>query len=1354
MIAIIVATVFFGGFTPSVFAVENDPGPRLAIASNVDGRLELFQTDADGALLHRWQKDANGEWSKWSNLGGSLESGLGVGSDTNGCLAVFGVDRRHHHLMMIRQTPPSRTVWEPWSDLGGNLAPGITVGLKSDGRLEVFGIDGTTRRARCKWQTDAGGGWSAWEDLGGKFEPGLAVQVNRDGAMELFGVDATSGNLLHCMESRTAPGLWSSWDNLGGEIRAGFAVGRNQDGRLEVFAMRRHDATMEHIGQVADGGRIHWTAWGKFGQNLKAGIVVGQNADGRLEVFAVNGPRPDVMHRWQFHPNGSDGWSDWWSLWGSVEPYPVLGRNSDGNLELFGIDSSHPSRVQHKRQISANKDWLDWFDMDQPVFPYASRTWQTEEGLPNNNVQALAQTPDGYLWVGTQAGLARFDGLHFTIFDPANTPALQDPFVSALCVDNAGTLWIGTRHGVRCIRRGTIASEPVLAGLEKESVNVIYVGHDNSLWFGTLNGLTQFKDGKVTHYTRKEGLASDTIRAVLEDYHSNLWIGTDQGLNRLSGGEMTRFGASNGLPNESIRGLTLDKAWRLWIGSDGGMIWYNTGHFYAYGRPYGLSDNSVSVVCEDHEDNLWVGTHSGLNRFREGRFFNEQKSEGVPYDRINTIFEDGDHTLWVGSIEGLIRLTPQRFFTYNKQQGLTHNNTMCVLEDHNGALWTGTYGGGLNCLRDEQTFAYGEPEGTPALVLSLCENQAGGLWIGADQSNGLFVFTNGQIQPYAIRPGAIDSAIRVIRQDRRGALWLGTARGLYCEQGGQIVKYTTKDGLAGDVVRALCEDNKGAIWIGTDRGLSRREGGRFVNYTTNDGLSDNSITALYQDGAGALWIGTGGGGMNRLAQGHFHACTTRQGLFSDEIFAIVEDDYGWLWMSCGKGIFRVRKADLDALADGKKQSLTSFPYGKSDGMESVICNGQGKPAGWKAQDGRLWFPTTKGLVAVDPNIPLNEAPPPVYIEHVLADKKELSQNPEQLAGRNSMLVVPPGRGELEFRYTALELDAPDKTRFRYMLEGVNSDWVDAGTRREAHYDNIYPGTYRFHVTAANKDGVWNPSGATVAIELEPHYWQSWWFRCVVVLGVLGAVGGLARFITKKRLQHQMELLEQERAIEMERGRIAKDIHDDLGSSLTRIMMLGQMTQEDIGRPEELATHAVKIVASARSAVQALDEIVWAVNPENDSIDELVGYLTQFAGHIFEGTNVRCRLETPRKLPALVLPAEIRHDLFLAAKEALNNALKHSGATEVRLVVTEENGVVELIIEDNGRGFDPGAPSNDGRVGNGLANMRKRVEAIGGRFSVTSARGAGTKLTFTVVLRSNRNAVHFEDSGQPTRTDVR
>jgi signal transduction histidine kinase len=473
--------------------------------------------------------------------------------------------------------------------------------------------------------------------------------------------------------------------------------------------------------------------------------------------------------------------------------------------------------------------------------------------------------------------------------------------------------------------------------------------------------------------------------------------------------------------------------------------------------------------------------------------------------------------------------------------------------------------------------------------------------------------------------------------------------------------------------------------------------------------------------------------------------TTQQGLFSDEIFAILEDA-GWLWMSCSKGVFRVSKRNLDQLAEGTVESITSIAYGKADGMESPQCNGTGQPAAWKTRDGMLWFVTSKGVVSADPRtIKTDRTGPPVFITDILADGKRVQSPKSKVqsplapetwdvghgASDAQAVRIGPGRGELEFHYTALNLSAPEKSRFQYKLEGVDPGWVDAGSRRAAHYNNVRPGQYRFRVVACNKDGVWNETGAELAVEYLPHYWQTSWFLGLSLLGLVGGAAGTARYVTRRKLQRELALAEQRHAVERERGRIAKDIHDDLGSSLTRIMMLGHSAEEGLTRRQDVGAQVQKMVHSAHSTVQALDEIVWAVNPQNDTLDGLVAYIGHYADELFENSSIHCRLEIPFELPALFLAAEVRHNLFLVVKEAFHNVLKHSGASEAHLRIAATTRSLEIEIEDNGCGFESGIHRDGGRKGNGLENMRKRISSLGGQMEMASAPGQGTKLTFRV-----------------------
>lgn len=1354
--------------TASANARGDSVAPGVFVGNDADGRLEVFKVGPGGDLYHRWRKSSDGAWASWSSLGGSLFPGIAIVTNAEGQMEIFAVDRASHALECIHQLTTNSLNWSSWTNLGGDLESPVAVGRNQDGRLEVFAVDLATRQVRHIWQTDQRGGWSGWSSLGGSLQPELVAARNQDGRLELFGLTADGGALLHCWQIQpNTTDDWSSWASLGGNILSQFVVGQNAAGRLEVFGVNDATHAVNRICQVTAATSTNWTPWLDFGGSVKAGLSLGQSGDQRMEVFAVNADDSMLLHRWEDFANGSDVWSHWTSLGEAALPCPAVGCDEDGDLEVFAVNPTNQDSIRYRRQISSASDWLDWSSLDQPASGYTARAWQVDEGLPDNLVQAITQTPDGYLWVGTRAGLAKFDGVHFSRYDARNTPAIKNSSITALYTSGDGALWIGTAGGGLVRLKDDVFTHYGRAdGLAGDDVRVIYESEEGSLWIGTTTGMSRYRNKKFVNYTEKDGLSSDMVGDIYQDRDGNLWIATGKGLNRLkTDGTMNSFVMPNGLPNDSVRVICQDNGGRIWIASNNGLLWYDqfwANHFYAYNTRYGLSDTFVSAICEDRNDNLWVGTYSGLNRFHDGRFYPQLDEAGLPFSKVNALFEDDESDLWVGTQEGLIRLTPKCFSTYTKQQGLTHNNIMSVLQDRKGNMWIGTWGGGLDRMNGEKVTAYAPTNGlSQDLILSLCEGRDGSIWAGADFDGGLTRLKDGQVTHYTWQDGLINARVQVLHADRTGNLWIGTSQGLSCLTNGKFTNYTVRDGLAGNNVRAIIEDPAGTLWFGTEGGLSRLKEGRFVNFTTRNGLSDNAVIALYQGRQGTLWIGTDGGGLNKYRGGRFTAYTKQQGLFSDVIFSILEDDEGWLWMSCPQGVFRVRKKDLEAMDQGTLTIVSSIVYGKSDGMESPQCNGAGKPSAWKSSDGRLWFPTSKGLVTVDPQtVTLDRNPPPVYIEQVMADRKPLlpdgTPNAENVlaSGNASILRIPPGHGELQFQYTALNLAAPGKSRFEYKLDKIDPDWIDAGSRRTAYYNNLPPGTYHFHVKACNQDGFWNETGASLSLVLLPYYWQTWWFRSLAVLMIVGSISGVALYATRRRMQRRLARLEQQHAIEKERGRIAKDMHDQIGAGLTQIGLLSEFARRDADKNGAARVHAEKIYDVARELAQTLDEIVWMVNPRNDTLNKLGLYLAAYAEEFFEATNIRCRLDIPPGLPSCPLSAELRHNLFLTVKEALNNIVKHSQASEAHVRLALKPSQLEIVIEDNGLGFSV-ETANMSR--NGLSNMKERIEEIGGTFEISARPDKGTRICLrtpvngelhTRLFRSASSTENAEGVGAP------
>jgi streptogramin lyase len=498
----------------------------------------------------------------------------------------------------------------------------------------------------------------------------------------------------------------------------------------------------------------------------------------------------------------------------------------------------------------------------------------------------------------------------------------------------------------------------------------------------------------------------------------------------------------------------------------------------------------VFSIYEDREENLWIGTYSGgLNRLKDGKFITYTTAEGLSNDLAFPVYQDRQGSIWIGTYGGgLNRLQEGKFTSFTMKEGLANNNVRSICEDRQGSLWISTYGSGINRFKD------------------------------------------GKFTRFTTREGLSEDNVRAIYEDSQGRLWIGTyGGGLNRFADGKFTVYNTKNGLSNDFVITIFEDKKKNLWIGTRAGLNRFKDGKFTTYTIKDGLSHNAVFALYEDREGCLWIGTYGGGLNRFKDGEFTGYTTNEELFDDVVFRVLADGKGNLWMSCNKGIFSVNKKELNDFADGKINSITCISYDKDDGLKSSECSGGSQPAGWKTRDGKLWFPTVKGVTVIDPeNIKINERPPPVIIEQVIIDGEPIDPGEE--------IKFPPGKKNFEFHYTGLSFTAPKKVKFKYKLTGYNKKWIDAGTRRIAYYTSIPPGHYHFKVIACNNDGLWNETGAFFDFDLKPYFYQTWWFyfSCGLLLVLSGI--GFYRLRVKQLKNREREL---ERLVNERTGQLAE-----------------------------------------------------------------------------------------------------------------------------------------------------------------------------------------------------------------------
>jgi PAS domain S-box-containing protein len=769
-------------------------------------------------------------------------------------------------------------------------------------------------------------------------------------------------------------------------------------------------------------------------------------------------------------------------------------------------------------------------DPHKRLTQYTHDLWQTEDGLPQNSIHALLQTRDGYLWLGTQEGLARFDGVRFAVFDQRNTPEFKNNHVTALHQTRDGALWIGMNGGLSRLMDGKIKTYSAADGLTNELIWAIEEDLDGTVWIGTGGGLNRFKDGAFTAYTTMNGLPNNFVTSICNGEDRSLWIGTSGGgLTRLKDGTFTTYTSRDGLADNIVWSVYQDQRERLWIGTNRGLNLLQEGRFTTFDTRQGLSHNVVKTVCEDRAGVLWIGTDGGgLNRFLNGQFDSFTTSGGLSTDAVLSICDDAEGSLWIGTYGGgLNRLRDGRFTAYSTKHGLINDMVWSVQQSADGSIWLGT-SAGLSRFKDGVFTSHTTRNGlSNNVVRALYQDRAGDLWVGTN--GGLNRFRDGKFTRITTKDGLVHDIVRALLEDRGGSLWIGTRGGGVSRlQEGKLTNYTTANGLSSNTVWSIHETDDGSLWFSTNAGLNRFKDGKFSVFSSKDLYSSDSLRAIYEDKEGVFWIGSFGGGLHRFKDGKFTSYTAKDGLFDNVVFEVLEDGNENLWMSCNKGIFYVSKKELNEFAEGARQTLTSVSFGSADGMKSSECNGSSQPAALKARDGRLWFPTIKGAVVIDPShLDKNLLPPPVIIEGAIVDKEPVDTQ--------RRADVRPGRRELEFRYTGLSFIAPQNVRFRYKLVGWDKDWIDAGTRRVAFYTNIPPGDYEFKVMACNNDGVWSDDGASFEFYLKPHFYETSVFYTLsaVALIAMAAVAYRRRVRRLRSHEKQLEQRVEERTRELQ-----------------------------------------------------------------------------------------------------------------------------------------------------------------------------------------------------------------------------
>lgn len=937
--------------------------------------------------------------------------------------------------------------------------------------------------------------------------------------------------------------------------------------------------------------------------------------------------------------------------------------------------------------------------------PFAVDAWGTADGLPQGSVIAITQSHDGYLWLGTINGLVRFDGNSMTKFNVNNTPGLPDNLINFLFEDSRSNLWVGTGNGRLCsFQNGRIkqfdvdvAGGKIAYADEDPSGAVRFLAPQCRMFFSIKNGIVDL---------HPPGFSPDLLKSL---YH--LLLAGKNGVRwELRDDRIQKF-----------RGNTLEKDF-------GACPWTYVQYLTAISTPAGYQgvgfDANVTSLCEDREGNLVVGTdNDGIYWSTPAGGFNHIPTDKeFSHGNVLSLYCDFDGNLWAGTDgDGLERISKKNF-TVAVSHGADVPTSAC--EDLSGGIWAAFNRGGVTyaAMGSTTNFHIGF-KGNAWSVLVDSRQQ---VWAGT-RDEGLFSFRDGAFVPVA-PTDRIGPQIFALYQTRDGKLWVGGQNGLASFDGQSWRIFSQRDGLPSGAIRALAEDASSTLWIGSDGA------GIFTNHDGKIAPVDapvKDISCLLCDRAGLIWAGSSGHGLARFAQGHWTSYSANDGLMGDDVGYLIEDDFTNLWVGSYEGLMRIEKKSLLDLAAGAARKMSARTF------LTCECSVGAQPAAISTRDGRLLFPTIEGLISVNPaDMRPNTNPPPVVIESVLVDGVPQSGGPLSSAWPQA-IVLQPKNEQLEIHFSALNFSAPKGAqfgaRFKYQLEGRDKNPTDIGSERVAHFGRLGPGNYTFRVTACNEDGYWNNTGASIAIIVEPPYWRKPGFLAASSILFLGALAGTIYLISTAKLRRQLRMARQKELIEHERARIARDLHDQLGANLTQITLLGEMAETDKELPDEIEEHAQQICATARDTTRSLDEIVWAVNPSNDTLESLANYACKYAQDYFAMAGVSYRAELPPALPRTPILPEVRHNVFLAFKEAVNNVVKHAQASEARVKLQLDPDKFVLSVMDNGRGL---GDISQKALRNGLKNMRRRLADIRGQFDITSGATGGTVVKLTVPLNKD------------------
>ena len=944
---------------------------------------------------------------------------------------------------------------------------------------------------------------------------------------------------------------------------------------------------------------------------------------------------------------------------------------------------------------------------------YLHTSWTQEDGNALPPITAMAQTADGYLWLGTGNGLMRFDGMRFTEWSPVSGPALPSKSIGWLRPAAVGGLWVSTPQGLCRIDRGRVIRYPAAEKLPCPVIASMVEDRSGSLWLRNIcpSGATVAllsSNGNLQTFGTRDGLPSQPVNALFKDRQGSLWIATADAVCRWSPGSPAA--CSNTPAHVSAIAEGADGLPVIADGRRKQVFRLSNGQEIPVGPHLPDFELTTAMVC-DRDGNIWIGTvGQGLLRVRQNRVDRFTRSEDLSSNVVTDLIEDHEGDIWVATARGVDRIRDPKVQVYTTLNGLSSDWVSAVYGDPSGAVWIGT-AGGLNRLASEWATPYLRPAGLPGLkVLALYQDAPGRLWVATDA--GLARQTGGGFSEILTAMGQHLKRVFTIGAGGSGAVWLADANlGLFAFRGGAAQPVTLPGCDTSDIVSILAARN-GDVWLGHYRGgITVESRDSTGHYDSRDGLGSGPVRALYQDRQGVIWAGTGSG-LSRYRDSRWTTWTTAQDIPEGGVQAIIDDQAGELWLTTPASVLSLPLAALD----GPLKQLQPVLYGRTEGLR--LGQGMTNPRLTRSRDGRVWVCTEDGVAAIDPaRVKSNPIPPPVAIEQVIADGKSYDpdlHNAAAFRGRDLQIV-----------YTGVSLMAPERVRFRYRLKGLSNLWTDAGSRRNVAYVNLPPGHYRFQVTASNNDGLWNNAGADFALRVDPYFYQTLWFALLCLLSATT----LAWFVHRLKVRRVVSRLQ---LIAAERTRFGRELHDSLLQGFSGVVFLLEAATRQFHTAPELSKQQLdRAVEQADRSLREAREMIASLRIPALENHTLAEALRMTAAEMVSGLAVNFQFEIKGHVEQA--PYNVEANLFMLAREAVTNALNHAAASRIRLELHYTPQGLHLTVQDNGAGFDPEmAMAKAGHWG--LRGMRERARLIGAIFTMDSAPGRGATMHVVVAWK--------------------